>query len=250
MTFQIGLIACPSTVSETDPSANKHRTTVRRLPKRGHYDRETIYSILDEGLVCHVGFAVDGHPYVIPMNYARDGDRLILHGSVASRLLGHLAEGFEACVTVTLLDGLVLARSTFHHSMNYRSVVAFGRARPIRDEVLKNRALDALVEHLVPGRSADARRPDDKELAATEVLEFPLDETSAKIRTGPPGDNDEDLALDVWAGVIPLPTEPGAPVPAPDLRAGIPTPGYVDRYRRPGGPGQPRTPPEDDADSE
>ena len=217
----------------TEPGASE-RAKVRRLPKRGHYDRETIYPILDEGLICHVGFQVEERPYVIPMNYARDGDRLIIHGSVASRLLSHLAEGFEACVTVTLLDGLVLARSTFHHSMNYRSVVAFGRARPIHDETLKNAALDVLVEHLVPGRSADARRPDAKELAATEVLEFPLDEASAKIRTGPPGDNDEDLELEVWAGLIPLPTEAGSPEPAPDLRPGIETPDYVERYSRPG----------------
>ncbi|MCP4200455.1 MAG: pyridoxamine 5'-phosphate oxidase family protein [bacterium] len=208
------------------------RTRVRRISDRGHYDAATIHAILDEGFICHVGFAVDGQPYVIPTGYGRDGNRLILHGSVASRMFKHLREGFDACVSVTLLDGLVLARSQFHSSMNYRSVVALGCATPIREEAEKRRALDILVEHLAPGRGADSRPADRQELAATEVLAFPLDEASAKIRTGPPGDNEEDLDLGMWAGVIPLGLEAGIPIDAPDLASGIEVPGYALNYRR------------------
>ncbi|MDH3254620.1 MAG: pyridoxamine 5'-phosphate oxidase family protein [Acidobacteriota bacterium] len=211
----------------------KSKTTVRRLPKRGRYDSRTLHAILDEGVVCHVGFAVDGQPYVLPMSYARDGERLFLHGSVASRLMGHLAESVEACVTVTLVDGLVLARSQFHHSMNYRSVVAFGRARAVREPEEKRIALRALVEHLVPGRGDDSRPPSPEELAATEVVEFPLHEASAKVREGPPGDATGDLGLDHWAGVIPLDQVAGSPVAAPDLKDDIPLPAYVRDYRRP-----------------
>lgn len=208
------------------------RTQVRRIGDRGHYDKETIYPILDEGFVCHVGFSVEGQTYVIPTGYGRDGDRLILHGSIASRMMKHLKGGFDACVTVTLLDGLVLARSQFHSSMNYRSVVALGRAVPITDENAKRHALHVLVEHLARGRAADSRDGSKNELAATEVLEFPLDEASAKVRTGPPGDDDEDLVLDHWAGVIPLSLTTGAPLSAPDLRPGIEAPEYVTGYRR------------------
>lgn len=211
------------------------RTTVRRIRERGAYDRETLYRILDEGFVCHAAFAADGRPVVIPMAYARQGDRLLLHGSVASRLMTTLAGGAEACVAVTLVDGLVLARSVFHHSMNYRSAVVFGVARPLGDPDEKLAALEALSEHLVPGRWADARRPSKKELAATEVLALPIDEASAKVRTGPPGDPRADLALPVWAGVIPFELKPGRPVSAPNLRDGIPTPTYARRYRRPRG---------------
>lgn len=208
------------------------RTVVRRLPNRGHYDRETLEAILDEGLVCHVGFVVDEQPYVLPMSYARDDRRLVLHGSVASRLMQCLADGVEACVTVTLIDGLVLARSQFHHSMNYRSVVALGRARSLTDPVEKRQALQRLVEHLIPGRAADSRGPSAEELAATEVLEFPLTEASAKVRTGPPGDAGADLALGHWAGVIPLEVTPGKPQAAPDVGSRVATPDYVADYRR------------------
>ncbi len=208
------------------------RTTVRRLKERGAYDRDTLYGILDEGLVCHAGFVVDGRPVVIPMAYARQGDRLILHGSVASRLMKALGEGVETCITVTLLDGLVLARSVFHHSMNYRSAVVFGVAHPIPDPAEKLAALEALTEHLVPGRSADARGPNRKELAATEVLALPIDEGSAKVRSGPPGDAKSDLAMPIWAGVVPFAPATGAPVPSPDLIAGIEPPAYVTGYRR------------------
>lgn len=216
------------------------RTRVRRISDRGHYDAATIYAILDEGFVCHVGFSVEGQPYVIPTGYGRDGDRLILHGSVASRMFEHLREGFDACVSVTLIDGLVLARSQFHSSMNYRSVVALGRATPIRDEAEKRRALEVLVEHLAPGRGADSRPASDQELAATEVLAFPLDEASAKVRSGPPGDADEDLDLGMWAGVIPLVLSTAAPIDAPDLASGIAVPSYARDYRR--GPTLPKRP--------
>ena len=208
------------------------RREVKRLPKRGHYDQETLYRILDEGLICHVGFEVEGQPFVIPMAYARDGDRLILHGSVASRLMARLASGCEACVTVTLVDGLVLARSQFHHSMNYRSVVAFGHARPLQEDKEKRQALERLVEHLIPGRAEDSREASREELNATEVLEFPLDDCSAKVRTGPPVDAKSDLLLDTWAGVLPLAPTPGTPLAAPDLDAGIGIPDYVSGYAR------------------
>jgi nitroimidazol reductase NimA-like FMN-containing flavoprotein (pyridoxamine 5'-phosphate oxidase superfamily) len=189
------------------------RTQVRRLPDRGAYDRPTIDAILDEGLVCHVGLAIDGQPYVLPMNYGRDGDRLVLHGSAASRLLRALAAGSPACFTVTLLDGLVLARSAFHHSMNFRSVVLFGRAKPIDEPAAKVAALRAISEHLLPGRWDAVRPPDARELAATTVVEVSLDEASAKIRTGPPRDDPEDLDIAVWAGELPLAISAGAPVP-------------------------------------
>ena len=187
------------------------RTKVRRLPKRGHYDRETIHAILDEALICHVGFVVDGSPVVIPTIHWREGDTLYVHGSSASRMLRSLKEGVDACVTVTLLDGLVLARSAFHHSMNYRSVVVFGKAREVDGEE-KLRALDSLVEHVMRGRSRDVRPPNEIEMRATTVLALPLDEASAKIRTGPPVDDDEDYALPVWAGVVPMKLTRGEPI--------------------------------------
>ncbi|HEX8409320.1 MAG TPA: pyridoxamine 5'-phosphate oxidase family protein [Thermoanaerobaculia bacterium] len=184
---------------------------MRRLPKRGHYDRETIHAILDEALICHVGFVVDGSPVVIPTIHWREGDTLYVHGSSASRMLRSLKEGVDACVTVTLLDGLVLARSAFHHSMNYRSVVVFGKAREVDGEE-KLRALDSLVEHVMRGRSRDVRPPNEIELRATTVLALPLDEASAKIRTGPPVDDDEDYALPIWAGVVPMKLTRGEPI--------------------------------------
>jgi nitroimidazol reductase NimA-like FMN-containing flavoprotein (pyridoxamine 5'-phosphate oxidase superfamily) len=208
------------------------RSTVRRKPERGGYDRVAAAAILDEGLVAHVGLAGDDGPVVIPMLYGRVGDQVILHGSPASRLLRGGAKGVDLCVTVTLVDGLVLARSAFHHSMNYRSVVVFGRATPVTDLDAKRAALDALVEHLVPGRTADARPPSDKELRGTLVLALPLAECSVKVRSGEPVDDDEDLALPVWAGVIPLVTVPGDPVPVSDGGAGAPVPAYASGYTR------------------
>lgn len=200
------------------------RTKVRRLPKRGHYDRETIHAILDEALICHVGFVVDGSPVVIPTIHWREDDTLYVHGSSASRMLRSLKEGVEACVTVTLLDGLVLARSAFHHSMNYRSVVVFGRAREV-DGGEKARALDSLVEHVMRGRSRDVRPPNEIEMRATTVLALPLGEASAKIRTGPPVDDDEDYGLPVWAGVVPIRLTRGEPVA--DAGVTVELPGYL-----------------------
>ena len=210
------------------------RTTVRRQPDRGRYDRDQVHAILDEGLVAHVGLVSGDGPVVIPMLYGRDGDRLLLHGSTASRLMRGGAKGLDMCVTVTLVDGLVLARSAFHHSMNYRSVVVFGQATPVTDLDERRAALDTLVDHIVPGRGADVRPPSDKELRSTLVLALPLDECSVKLRTGPPLDDEEDLDRYTWAGVVPLTTVPGAPVAAPDLRADPPVPAYATGYRRPG----------------
>jgi nitroimidazol reductase NimA-like FMN-containing flavoprotein (pyridoxamine 5'-phosphate oxidase superfamily) len=206
------------------------RTTVKRLPKRASYDRETIHAILDEALLCHAGFVVNGAPVVIPTIHWREGETLYFHGSSASRMLRTLRDGVDACVTVTLLDGLVLARSAFHHSMNYRSVVVFGKAREVSDREEKLRALDALVEHVVRGRAKDVRAANEIELKATLVLALPIEEASAKIRTGGPVDDDEDYALPVWAGVLPLTLTPGAPVA--DAGVTLPEPEYVTAYRR------------------
>jgi len=208
------------------------RTKIDRSAKRGTYDRETVYRILDDGLVCHVGVAVDGQPYVLPMAYGRDGDRLYLHGSVASRLAEHLAGGAPVCVTVTQLDGLVLARSGFSSSMNYRSVVVLATPRAVVDPEEKARALDVIADHLAPGRAREQRPAKAKELAATQVLEVPLSEVSAKVRSGPPEDLAQDLDLPVWAGVLPLRLVPGEPEPAPDLPDGIEVPPSVRGWRR------------------
>jgi nitroimidazol reductase NimA-like FMN-containing flavoprotein (pyridoxamine 5'-phosphate oxidase superfamily) len=211
------------------------RTTVRRLPDRARYDRATVDAILDEGLVCHVGFVDEGQPHVIPSTYARLGDRLVIHGSVASRMVKALAGGTPACVTVTLLDGLVLARSGFHHSMNYRSVVVLGRATEIEDPGEKRRALDAIVEHVAPGRAAGVRPPSENEMRATRVVALRLDEASAKVRSGPPKDDEADYALPVWAGELPLRLQPLAPVadPHPGAGAALPPPPHVTGWRRP-----------------
>ena len=206
------------------------RTRLRRLPERGTYDRATVHAILDEGFICHLGFVVDGQPYVIPTGYARVGETLYLHGSTGSRL--GLRPGMDVCVTVTLVDGLVLARSAFHHSMNYRSVMAIGRTRAIGDPGEKEAALRALVEHIVPGRSDEVRGGDSRELAATAVLALPLAEVSAKVRTGPPQDDDPDYDLPIWAGVLPLALTPGAPASDPVLDPSIPVPGHVAEWSR------------------
>src|SRR5256885_14104710 len=200
------------------------RTTLKRLPKRGSHERDVINQILDEGFICHIGFAIDGQPFVIPTGYARAGDKLLIHGSQASRMLRALKEGIDACVTVMLIDGLVLARSAFHHSMNYRSVVIFGRAELVEDREEKLAALFALSEHMIPGRWKDVREPSEEELQQTTVLSLPIEEGSAKIRTGPPLDDEEDYALPVWAGVIPLKVFAETPISDPRLPAntGIP----------------------------
>lgn len=210
------------------------RTRVRRLSKRANYDRETIHAILDEALVCHVGFVVApegapggaGAPVVIPTIHWREGDTLYVHGSAASRMLRSLKGGVDACVTVTLIDGLVLARSAFHHSMNYRSVVVFGKAREVTGDE-KTQALEGLVEHVMRGRSRDVRPPNEIELKQTLVLALPLDEASAKIRTGGPVDDEEDYALPIWAGVLPLKLTPGAPIADEGVTA--PLPEYLKR---------------------
>src|SRR2546426_8393123 len=208
------------------------RTTLKRLPQRGSYDRELINQILDEGFICQVGFVVDGKPFVIPTGYARVGDSLVIHGSQASRMLRALGQGIDVCVTVTLIDGLVLARSAFHHSMNYRSVMVFGRARVIDDRAEKLQALFALSEHMIPGRWKDVREPSEEELQQTTVLSLPIEEGSAKIRTGPPLDDEEDYALPVWAGVIPLKVFAETPISDPRLPANTGIPDYAARYSR------------------
>jgi nitroimidazol reductase NimA-like FMN-containing flavoprotein (pyridoxamine 5'-phosphate oxidase superfamily) len=208
------------------------RTRLRRLPKRGVFDRDTIYAILDEGFICHVGFAVDGKPFVIPTGYARMGDRLVIHGSSASRMMRSIAAGIDVCVTVTLLDGLVLARSAFHHSMNYRSVVVFGKAELVTGKDEKADALRALTEHIVPGRWEDIRWPTPLELKATTVLTLPIEEASAKVRTGDPIDDEDDYEMNVWAGVLPLAMVPGAPLDDTKLLKGVEVPEYVSSYQR------------------
>ena len=208
------------------------RTKLKRLPKRGHFDRETVYGILDEGFICHVGFAPEGQPFVIPTGYARDGDTLYIHGSAASRMLRTLSTGLDVCVTVTIIDGLVLARSAFHHSMNYRSVVIFGRATLVEDREEKMAALLALSEHIIRGRWADVREPTEQEMKATTVLSLPLVEASAKIRTGPPLDDEEDYEMNVWAGVVPLRLEAGKPIADPRLIEGVEVPVYAREYKR------------------
>lgn len=206
------------------------RTTLRRLPKRGSFEREAVYGILDEGFVCHVGFVSDGHPVVIPTAYGRVGDTLYLHGARASRMLKTLGAGADVCVNVTLVDGLVLARSVFHHSINYRSVVVFGRARVVESDEEKTSALLAFTEHVVPGRWDEVREPTKQELDATLVLSLTLEEASAKVRTGPPIDDEEDYSLPVWAGVLPLRVRAGEAVADPRLNEGTAQPRWLEEF--------------------
>lgn len=215
----------------TEPPSD--RATVKRLPKRAAYDRATIDAILDEGLICHVGIAVDGQPFVVPMIHVRVGDKVYLHGSPASRTLRAIAQGVEACVTVTLLDGLVLARSAFHHSMNYRSAVVFGTGFAVENPAEKTAALHALSEHVVVGRWADVRVPSERELRQTLVVCLPISEASAKVRTGPPLDDEEDYALPMWAGIVPLRLTAGAPIADARLKRGVQAPEYAVHYARP-----------------
>jgi nitroimidazol reductase NimA-like FMN-containing flavoprotein (pyridoxamine 5'-phosphate oxidase superfamily) len=211
------------------------RVRLRRKRERGSYDREVIDAILDEALIAHLGIvSPDGQPIVIPMLHARSGDVVYCHGSVASRTLSAMRDGMPACLTVTLIDGLVLARSAMHHSANYRSAMILGVASAVEGEAEKQAALRAIVEHIVPGRAEHIRGPSEKELKATAVLALPIEEASAKVRTGPPVDDDEDYALEAWAGVLPLHTRVGAPEPDPVLRAGIELPVHAADYRRPG----------------
>ena len=206
------------------------RTRVVREPQRAVYDRDAVNQILDEALLCHVGFVADGQPFVIPTSYGRDGDVLYIHGSVASRMLRNLEQGAPACITVTLLDGLVLARSVFNHSMNYRSVVILGTATLVDDPAEKIAALRALSEHILPHRWDDARQPNERELKATSVLRIAINEFSAKVRVGPPVDDEDDYSFPTWAGVIPLELKSGVPIP--DERCEQKFPGYLRNYSR------------------
>ncbi len=207
------------------------RSRVRRAPQRGRYDRDTIYAILDSHLICHVGYSIDGQPYATPTIYWRDGDTLYWHGSSASRMLRALAHGAPVCVTVTHLDGFVLARSGFHHSLNYRSVMAFGTARTIQGAQAKTAALKALMERLCPGRWDEVRPMTTQELKATKVVAMPIDEASAKIRSGPPADDEADYALPLWAGTVPVHSVIGEPVDDPRLKAGIAPPDFLSTLR-------------------
>jgi len=218
----------------SEPSNPSSRTRVVREPHRGVYDRAEAYKILDEGFICHVGFVIDGQPYVIPTGYGRSGDSLYIHGSAASRMLRNLDRGIPVCVTVTLLDGLVLARSIFNHSMNYRSVVILGIAHAVTDSEEKLKALQALSEHIIPGRWAESRQPNEKELQATLALKVPIEEFSAKVRQGPPLDDEEDFSFPTWAGVIPLQMVAGEPVNDPKLDAARGVPAYAKHYSRRG----------------
>jgi nitroimidazol reductase NimA-like FMN-containing flavoprotein (pyridoxamine 5'-phosphate oxidase superfamily) len=208
----------------------KADTRLRRLPERGSKDIQLAHRIIDDSRICHVGFTLDGQPYVVPMALGRNGENILLHGSVVSRLMTNLADGLPCCVTVTHLDGLVLARSSFNSSMNYRSLMVFGSATLVSDEVEKKRGLDILIEHLAPGRLADLRPSTRKELNATTLLTLPLETFSIKSRSGPPGDAKGDLDAPIWAGVIPLALTAGDPVPAPDMPEDIPLPGYLKRH--------------------
>ena len=209
----------------------KADTRLRRLPDKGRKDLQLARDIIDEARVCHVGFAVDGQPYVIPMALGRDGDRILLHGSVVSRLMKNLASGVPCCVTITHLDGLVLARSAFNSSVNYRSLMVFGTATPVLDDAEKKRGLDILVEHLLPGRLADLRPSTRKEINATTLLSLPLETYSIKVGEGPPDDTRSDIITPIWAGVVPLKLTAGKPEAAPDMVAGIPLPAYLQNPR-------------------
>jgi len=211
----------------SDPASHQPSTEVRRYPDRARYDRETIDTILDEALICHLGFIAEGHPVVIPTIHVRVGNDLVFHGSPASRMMRILKAGAEISIAVTLLDGLVLARSVIHHSMNFRSVVLFGSGRVINDPGEKLEAMRVFTERILPGRWDDARRPSEKEFKGTLMVAVPIDAASAKVRSGPPADADEDIALPIWAGEIPYALLPGDPIPAPDLPYGVEFPGYL-----------------------
>jgi len=216
----------------SQPYTPTPRTRLVREADRAVYDREAAYRILDEGFLCHVGFAVEGQPFVIPTSYGRKGDSLLIHGSAASRMLRQMKEGVPVCITVTLLDGLVLARSIFNHSMNYRSVVVLGKATLVEDPAAKIEALRLLSEHIIPGRWADSRQPNERELKATSILRVPIEEFSAKVRKGPVVDDEEDYSFPTWAGVVPLEMVPGEPVDDARLQPGQSPPSYARNYSR------------------
>ncbi len=202
---------------------------VKRIPKRGAYDKETIYNLVDQSVICYVAFVKDGQPLIIPTLHARQGDNILLHGSSASRMMRHLAAGNPVSINITMVDGIVLARSVFHHSMNYRSVVLFGKGQLVPDEE-KMAALQLFTDRIMPGRWDDARQPNAQEMKATTIISIPIESASAKVRVGPPGDDDEDYALPIWAGVVPITQQIGTPIPDPLLRDGIPLPDYIADY--------------------
>lgn len=204
-----------------------NRSKINRIPARGFYNKETVYKIIDDAFYCHVSFVQSNQPFIIPTIYGRIDDKLFLHGAKASRMLKHISSGAELCVAITNLDGLVLARSVFHHSMNYRSVVLFGKGKELKNDDEKLQALEAITNHLLPGRWEDARKPNKKELDATAVVSLTIDEASAKIRTGPPKDEEEDYNLPVWAGILPLLKGFGKPEKDPLLNSSIDIPGYI-----------------------
>ena len=216
----------------SQPHTPTPRTRLVREADRAVYDRDAAYRILDEGFLCHVGFVADGQPFVIPTSYGRQGDSLVVHGSAASRMLRQLREGLPVCITVTLLDGLVLARSIFNHSMNYRSVVVLGKATLVEDPAEKIEALRQLSEHIIPGRWADSRQPNERELKATSILRVPIEEFSAKVRQGPVVDDEEDYSFPAWAGVVPLKMVAGEPVDDARLLPGQAAPAYARKYTR------------------
>jgi nitroimidazol reductase NimA-like FMN-containing flavoprotein (pyridoxamine 5'-phosphate oxidase superfamily) len=224
--------ACPEFFQMSQPYTPTPRTRLVREADRAVYDREAAYRILDEGFLCHVGFVADGQPFVIPTSYGRKDDNLYVHGSAASRMLRQMKEGVPVCITVTLLDGLVLARSIFNHSMNYRSVVIVGKATLVDDPEEKLEALRLLSEHIIPGRWADSRQPNERELKATTVLRVPIEEFSAKVRVGPPIDDEEDYSFPTWAGVVPLETRAGALIDDPRLDPAQGAPVYAQHYTR------------------
>jgi nitroimidazol reductase NimA-like FMN-containing flavoprotein (pyridoxamine 5'-phosphate oxidase superfamily) len=208
------------------------RNQIQRLPKRGEYRKDAIYKIIDEALICHVGFVQEGQPFVIPTIHTREGDTIYLHGALSSRMLGYIQEGNPLCIEITLLDGIVFARSAFHSSLNYRSVVLFGTGRVVEPEEEKRHALEVLMKHIAPGRWEEARKPNRKELATTRVVAIPIESASAKIRTGPPADDEEDYQLPVWAGILPLQLQSLEPVADERLGKGISVPDYIADYSR------------------
>lgn len=217
----------------TAPDLQTDRTTLKRLPKRGAHDFEAVARILDEGLSCHIAFVAEGQPYAVPTAYGRDGRTIYIHGSAASRMLRTLANGVPMCLTVALLDGLIFARSAFHNSVNYRSAMVLGVAQLVEGDE-RVHGLRTIVEHTMPGRWADTRPPNERELKQTSVLRLPIDEASAKLRPGGPADEPEDLELPYWAGQLPLPVVPATPIPDDHVPAGVPVPDYIAAYRRPG----------------
>ena len=214
--------------------SHSRKDRLQRVPERGVYELDRIYQIVDEALICHVGFVQVGQPYVIPTIHARDGDKLLFHGATSSRLMKHIKEGHNLCVTITILDGLVIARSIFHHSMNYRSAVLFGKGKQLEDPDEALRALELLTEHVMPGRWDDCRLPNEKEMKATSVVSISIDAASAKIRSGPPNDDEEDYGLPYWAGVFPIRQSFLTPEADPRLESGIPLPAYIETYQRKG----------------